>query len=51
MIAVMWDHIISLDEEIDYIWPKKFDVTKVTYIFYRYGTEAGFLYVAYSELT
>ncbi|EKM52296.1 uncharacterized protein PHACADRAFT_30834 [Phanerochaete carnosa HHB-10118-sp] len=47
MVAVLWDHIISLDEEIDYIWPKKIDVTKVTYVLYRYGTEGGFFYVAY----
>lgn len=49
LVCALWDHIITLDDEVNLIWRKKMDVSKLAFFFYRYGTEAGLLYVNYSE--
>lgn len=49
LVCALWDHIITLGDEVDLIWRKKMDVSKLAFFFYRYGTEAGLLYVNYSE--
>ena len=51
LMCALWDHIITLDEEVDLIWSKRIDITKLAFFFYRYGTEAGLLYVNYSTLS
>lgn len=48
LVCALWDHAITLDDEIELVWKKKWDVTKFAFFFYRYGAEGSLIYVNYS---
>ncbi|KIJ94819.1 hypothetical protein K443DRAFT_683451 [Laccaria amethystina LaAM-08-1] len=45
-VAVLYDHLITLDVEIDLIWKKKWSAVKVLFVINRYFGEALPLYLA-----
>ncbi|KIP04458.1 hypothetical protein PHLGIDRAFT_129483 [Phlebiopsis gigantea 11061_1 CR5-6] len=47
LVCALWDHAITLDDEIELVWKKKWDVTKFAFFFYRYGAEGSLIYVNY----
>ncbi len=50
LACIFWDHFLTLDDEIKYIWKRpRWDLVKVFFLFTRYSTAAGLLFVAYSK--
>ena len=50
LVAVMYDHLITFDSEIEFIWTGSCpSLTKFVYFLNRYVMEAMLLYVAYSK--
>lgn len=44
----LYDHILTLDREVKYIWSGKFGMHSFFFILNRYGVECGLLYACYS---
>ena len=48
MITALYDHILTFDDEVAYIWQGEGTIlTKAVYIYLRYGSEIPLCYVAY----
>ena len=47
LTLTIWDHCLTLPEEFDLVWFRKFDLTKAVFLFNRYGVEAGLVLVTY----
>ena len=45
----LYDHALMLASELEIIWPLEFGVSKVVFLFNRYGTEGILLFVAYGK--
>ena len=48
MSLALWDHLISIGNEVDIIWSRKFDLTKAIYLLNRWGVGIGLIYAACS---
>lgn len=44
----LWDHVLIFPREIEAIWSRRLDIAKITFLVYRYGIEAGLIFVAHS---
>jgi len=47
LVALLWDHLLTLNPEIQLIWKGKFDATKVIFLFNRYFVEGTLIYAVY----
>lgn len=47
----LYDHVLTLDQEIDFIWNGTLGLSKLVFFYNRYGTEIILLFVSYSELS
>ncbi|TFK21397.1 hypothetical protein FA15DRAFT_550686, partial [Coprinopsis marcescibilis] len=43
--VLYYDYLITLDDEIEFIWKQKFRISTIFYIFCRYGLVANILYL------
>ena len=46
----LWDHAITFGREVDIIWSRHFDLTKLIYLMNRWGVGMGLIYAAYGEI-
>lgn len=47
----LYDHVLTLDQEIDFIWNGTLGLSKLVFFYNRYVTEIILLFVSYSELS
>lgn len=43
----LWDHAVTAGNEVDTIWSRNLDLTKVIYLVNRWGVSMGLIYAAY----
>lgn len=48
LVLSLWDTALTLDLEVAYIWPRKWDLTQAVFFLNRYGITGILLYVNYS---
>ena len=48
-VVLLWDHFLTLSDEIKYIWKLKMGISKGVFLFNRYFVEGALLYNVYSE--
>ena len=47
LVAAMYDHLLTLSDEISVIWTKEVNLAKVVFFFTRYGSEALLIFASY----
>ena len=50
LAALLWDHLLTFAEEVDVIWVAPWTLSKITFVFLRYGVLAALLLIAYGAL-
>lgn len=48
-VALLWDHMLTLRGEIEYIWKLPIGFSKLAFLFNRYFVEASLCFSVYSE--
>lgn len=47
---LLWDHLLTFEDEIKYIWKRPVELTKAVFLFNRYFVEGVVCLSAYGEL-
>ena len=50
-VILLWDHLLTLGNEIKYIWKLRMGAAKGVFLFNRYFVEGALLYNVYSEFS
>lgn len=50
LVVLLWDHVLTFEEEIKYIWKLPVELGKVVFLFNRYFVEGALCLSAYGEL-
>lgn len=49
LVLLLWDHVLTFEGELTYIWRLPFELTKVVFVFNRYFVEGALLLVVYGK--
>ncbi|KAF9653448.1 hypothetical protein BDM02DRAFT_3125846 [Thelephora ganbajun] len=47
-VVLLWDHLLTFRDEIEYIWKRPVELNKVVFLFNRYFVEGSLCYSAYA---
>lgn len=48
-VVLLWDHLLTFEREVEYIWKLPIEFNKVVFVFNRYIVEAFLFFNACSE--